>query len=328
VNGAITDTFPFAEFVMSDANRSGLAQTIHPSPNKIKTVQVKYKQRILESAVDEGSTEFCSAETKRGECTQDYEIDPTANLLVEGFIESTDLEANCDTAGMYITEELGRLVDVLERKMATSITTQGVALAGKWGSEVTVNGSDEFEVNTLKNGSDDIAPFTMEDIDEALMKSSYCGPVFIGGGSTLWKYFRRSSVAGCCANQGIDLGAIFNTYGKAVAYDRRVKTALSSEDKSFVAQLGALQVLWWTKAGWKEGAPAPFIPGSNYVLTSVVTPRLGIPVDVYFKDDCPGQLSMVLSSVVKTVGMPSDMFAVADLYEGVNYTGVIQVVNT
>ena len=322
----IREAFPLAEFLGSAANMNGLQQAVSPGKGKIRTVQLLYDQRILESAVNTNSTDFCTATTKRGNCSQNYEIDTTDNILVEQLIEREDLVEVCLDNGQFLAKQLAKMVDALERKIATRWTNDTYALAGAWGSDVPsgdLNGS-VLEVDTVTGGT--IQPFAMEIINDDLTKSGYCAPVFIAAGSSLNRYYRRM-LAGCCSNQGIDLGSIFAQYGSAVAYDRRVKNAFGDEVHGLAVQLGAVAPLWFTWNQWKDGMAVPQ-GGSDYVNYGLITPRLGVPVDVYFLDKCPGSLHIIVAAVTKCVGLPTDLFPTGDLYDGVTFVNKIKCIES
>ena len=326
-NGMVREEFPFAEFLGSPANNKGLDRVVHPGQGKTRKVDLLYTKRIPESDVAEDQANpKCTATNQYGQCSNTYEIDVTQNVQANEKVNITDLTEVCQNNGEYFLGRIAQLMDVVERKMATDITTQAVALTGAWAADVDGVVANELVVKTLKDGTtQELDPFTMEVIDEALRKTAYCAPAGIFGGSTLSKYARRI-MAGCCAQQGIDLMKIWNQYGLSVAYDRRVKTALGSNDKSIVVQLQAIALLWYTVNSWKEGVPAVVTSGLNYVSTVAVTPRLGIPVDVNFKDDC-GVIHMIVTGTVKPVAMPDDMFPVGDEFDGVKWFNKIKVTN-
>ena len=324
-SNSLVEQFPLASFLRSPENMTGLAQTIYAGKGKVRKVELTYSQRILESAVTEGETDFCTATEKEGECLEYYDIDTTDNQTIKRTFDQEDYQRSCKDPETYVIDAIAKMVDVQERAIATRITNRAVALKGTWGSEVSTT-NDELVVKTLKDGSVDPYPWTMEDIDEALLKSGYCDGVFIGGDSELWKYFRRMQ-SGCCYDGGVDLGDLFNRFGKAIAYDRRVATALGAT-KSFVVQRAALQVIYWVKAGWTSGMPIDVQAGADFVNTMIVSPRLGIPMDMYMKYVCPGVIHIAISAVTDVVGLPLDIFNVNDtLFRGVNYTSVIKVTN-
>lgn len=326
-NGMVKETFPFAEFIASPANNMGLDQVVHPGQGKTRVVDLLYTKRIPEASVLENQANpKCTASQKFGQCSAQYTIDPSENVQVDELIDITDLTEICQNNGEYFMGRLVHLLDAIERKLATTITTQAVALTGKWAADVDGVVADQLVVKTLKDGTtQELDPFTMQKIDRAIRKTGYCAPVGIFGGDLLTDYFEQIQ-AGCCAQQGIDLSQIMQRYGRAVMYDRRLKTAMGGDEFNVSLQLGAIALLWYTRNTWKQGVPAPILNSGNYVSTVAVTPRLGIPVDVNFKDDC-GNIHIVVTGTVKPVSMPDDMFPAGDEYDGVKWYNQIKVVN-
>lgn len=318
---------PFFDFVMSSENMAGVAQEVSPGGGKTRTVNLRYDQRINEDNVKSNqSNPNCVATTKRGDCIEAYTIDITQNEQIEQLIDIADLVEICRTNENYWAENIQRLIDALVRKIATKTTQQAVLLTGKWGADVdNVDVNDNLEVSTLRAGTtDEVAPFTMEDIDMALMQSAYCGPVGIFGGSALYKYARRV-MAGCCSNQGVNLGEIMAQYGKAVAYDRRVANELGGNNFNFVVQSGALQLITFNMFEGAEGLNV--ITGSDYSRTVIVDPQSGLPIDLTIKDNC-GQVSVILTATTKLISMPDDMFGTGDIYDGCKFFNTIEVVNS
>jgi hypothetical protein len=320
----IRETTPFLEFLYSAENREPVREIISSGGGKIRTVEVRYDQRIGESAVNSNqSVTACSASTKRADYVKTYQMDINKNLQVEEKWDIQDLAKICRDNGVFMASRIQALIDALIRKLATVCATEAVALVGDWASDVTVDGQGELNVQTLRTGStDQLYPYTMEEIDLALVKSGYCAPVAIFSGSTLYQYARRV-VAGCCSDSGVDLGQLYSTYGKAVMWDRRIKEAYGSEHKALVAQLGALQLLTFNMFAGEGNA----IEGGDYRRMVIQDPLTGIPIDFTMKDDC-GTISLILTVTTKVIALPDDMFANGDVYDGVTYTGTIEVVNS
>ena len=327
--GMIREEFPYAEFIASEANNMGLRQVVSPGNGKVRKVDLLYTKRIPESSVAENQANpNCVATTKRGDCLQTYDIDTTQNQQVEQLIEASDLERNCQSNPEYFQLQVAYLMDALERKLATQITDDSAGLTGNWATDVAgVNASNQLVVKTLKDGTtQELDPFTMQIINRSLRKTGYCTSFGVFGGDTLTNYFERVQ-SGCCAQQGVDLGDLFSRFGFAVAYDRRVVNAFGgTQNNNIVVQLGAIALLWYTRSPWKDGAPAYIASAGNYFSTTLVTPRLGIPVDLNVKDDC-GSVSITLTGTVKPVGMPGDMFPAADQYAGMVFANEILVTN-
>lgn len=322
---------PFPEFISSPINNTGLQQVISPGNGKVRSVELKYQARIPETDVVENDSDLCSCDSTRGNCSQVYTIDPSENLSICEKITASDLRDICEPNNEFVMRKFMHIIDALERRIATKITQQASFLTGSWvgGGEVpNINGTDQLVIKTKKDGDAfTLNPFAMPEIDFALSASGYCAPVGIFAGRELYQYY-RSLQAGCCATSGVNLKEMLDLYGKAVMYDPRVASTFSGgQNAGIVLQPGAVTMLTWNEFGWNAGMALPFMEGSNYARTLVVSPRLGVPIDVIVKDECPGILTITASAVVKLVNLPSDIFPVGDKYRGVNFFNEILVTN-
>lgn len=318
---SLREPLPSLEFIHSPENREVIRDIVVSGNSKVRTVDVLYDRRIAESAVSSNADAFaCTATTKRANYTKQYSIDTNQNEQIEALIDLKDFNVTCMTAGQYMAKEMQKMLDALMRKIATKTATQMVALVGGWASDVTVDAQNELNIKTLVDGSTtSLYPYTMEDIDEAVKKSGYCDNFAIFGGSTLWKYFRRVQ-AGCCSDSGVDLRALFDAYGMAVIWDRKIKDAYGDNDKNIIVQRGALQLLTFSQF---EGHP---LEGGDYRRFAIQDPGTGIPVDVTVKDNC-GSISILMTATTKVIALPDDMFANGDVYDGVTYAATIEVTN-
>ena len=329
----IREPMPFAEFLTSPLNNRGLSQVIAPGKGKTRSVELLYTSRIAETAVIENDADLCSCTDERGNCSQVYDIDPSANISICETILNTSLRGICKPNDQYIMSRMAHLVDVLERRAATEMVQQASFLAGEWNiSEVpnVVNG--QLVIETKKAGDAyTLNPFAMQEVDFGLTATGYCGQQLIFGGRELYQYY-RSLQTGCCSDGGIDLASQLSTYGKAVMYDPRIANTangfVGGQNIGLATQPGALALLTWNEFGWNAGTPLPFNEGSNYARALVISPRLGIPMDVIVKDECPGTLTINVSAVVKVTSIPNDIFPVGDIYNGVNFFNEILVTNT
>lgn len=322
------EPMPFFETILSERNMAGVALEVAPGRGKTRTVNARYDQRINEDNVLENqSNPNCVATTQRGDCLASYEIDTEENLQVSEVMNITDFEAACRDNQVILNRKFELMMDALVRKTATKTTEQAVLLTGAWGSDVTgVDANDNLEVETLRSGTtDQLSPFALEKIDMALMQSAYSGDVGIFGGSLLWEYARRIS-AGCCADQGVDLGAILDDYGKAFGYDPRVADALGGNEFNFAMQMGALQLIVFNLFDGPEGFNQ-ITGGSDYQRRVIIDPRTGLPIDLVISDNC-GAVSITMTATTKLISMPDDLFGTGDRYAGVKFFNTIEVVNT
>jgi hypothetical protein len=323
----VNEFMPFFEFVNSPVNNIGLTQEVAPGGGKIRTVRLTYTPRQLESAVTANiANPKCDVSNFIGDRYTDYTLDTDENQGIGFSMTAQELEAACIANETYFVRRLADLIDALDRKLATEHTADLASLVGKWASNVTMNASNEFVVNTLQAGSTMIDPQTTAKIDFAMQKTGYCNESMIFAGSTLAEYYRATSSAGCCTQQGIDVATIFNQYGKAVAYDRRIESVFGT-DEAVAIQAGSLTLLSYTRSPWKEGMPLPYRDAGNYISTVIRSPRTGIPMDLTVSDNC-GTVSVSLVATTKLVGLPLDIYAQGDFMSGVNYMAKIKVTNS
>lgn len=317
--GNLREPMPFFDFLMSDANMSGLSQLVVPGPGKIRTVQLTYEQRIPESEVNniESCDMTCSAETKRGNLQAEYRIDCDNGWQVEELLSAKDFIYACQSNEQILASKIQKLIDAVVRKAATVLTQQASSLVGAWSQDAYPGGSagDPFNVVTV-DGSGNVKPQGWEDLDLAILQTNFCSAPVIFGGTTIFKYARLMQ-AGCCSAQGLDLQAMRDAYGKATVWDRRVN-AITGNDGFWVLQPGALAVITYSGADQGMGM-AQVLEGSNYRKMTVQDPQSGLPIDLVISDNC-GNVSITARVVAKVVGIPSDIFPGGDdPMTGVNF---------
>lgn len=325
MNGLFKESLPQLEFLLSETNTNGIAQSVSPGGGKVRKVDVRYKKRLLESSVSAGDDfATCATGNLIGDCLHTYEIDPHDNYYHSVTFKASDLQYSCEANPMYFEEVLMMLIDVVERKVATRVAQDTISLIGNWASDVSGVTNDFLAVKTLKDGTTQDPAFdAMEAIDLAMMKTGYCMPAVIFASDTLYKYYRLVQ-HGCCAATGVDLGGVVSEFGKATLWDRRIQSALGGTAKNILVGVGALQLLTYNNTGWKDGMPADM--GANYFQMKMVSPRTGLPFDVKVWDNC-GNITIRATATSRVVGMPADMFASGDVFDGVTYVNGIQVVN-
>lgn len=328
LNGQIFEPMPFLEFV---AGTSALDQRINSGEGRIRTVEILYDQFILESDVDSNvDNPVCVASDVRGNCSQTYEIDTTQNIGVGEKITLSHFRQQCESNPDYFARVMLKLINAADRKTATKTATQATGLTGKWNENeganidgITSFTNDELVIPTLKSDGD-MEPFTMEAINAALMVSLYDSSTFLVGGFPLYQYYRRM-LAGCCANQGVDLADIQAQYGYAVAYDKRIASAFAA-DETLAIRAGALQLVRFNQAPWIDDLPNYFKEARDYTHFVMTSPQTGIPYDVSIKDDC-GTVHINVVGTTKLFGAPSDMFPTGSDYDGITFANVIKVTN-
>lgn len=323
----VREFMPFWEFANSAVNNRGLRQEVSPGGGKVRTVRLIYTPRQLESSVQSNVTNpTCNVTNFIGDNYTDYTIDTEENEWFGFSMTWQELQYACIENRRYFMERLNDAIDVIDRALASKHTPEVVALAGNWASNVQVT-NDELVVNTKNSAAlgGFYNPDAVGDIDFALQKSGFCSETMIFAGNDLATYYRNGTAAGCCSNQGINVEGMFNAYGKAVAYDRRIELALGT-DGAIAVQAGSLSVLTFNAAPWTTGMDPNLVGMGNEVFVQIVSPRTGIPMDLLVKYDC-GKVHVGLAATTKLVSLPNDLYRQGDFMEGVNYIAKIDISN-
>jgi hypothetical protein len=319
------EQLPFLEFLLSPENSKLIRTEVSSGNGKLKTVQARWIQRLPETEVEEGADILtCTSTNVYGDSTTTYTVDVTDTYTASQLINAADIARHCQENSRYVLESIMRLMDVIDRKVASAAATQAVAEIGNWGTEVegfyTVT-SDCLVISTMA-GTNEPNAFAIADIQQATRMANYPSAPIAFGGAAMQRY-ANAMAAGCCTQYGIDLLAITQQNGFGFAYDSRLATAQGSQSKALVTTAGAIQWLSFNLAEWNAGiTPAA---GANYTKTQVFTPA-GVPVDLTMKDDC-GNLSIVLTTTGKIVTLPTDIYEASDKYAGVNYVNCVSIVN-
>jgi hypothetical protein len=320
------EQLPFLEFLLSPENTKLIRTEVSPGGGKLKTVEARWIQRLPETEVEEGGSILtCTSTNDYGDSTTTYTVDVTDTYTASQLINAADIARHCQENSRYVLESVMRLMDVIDRKVASAAAVQAVADIGNWGTEVdgyyTVTG-DCLEIATRQTGGQALNEFALADILQATRMANYPGAPVVFGGAEMQRY-ANAVQAGCCTQFGIDLLAISQQNGFGFAYDSRVAAAQGSQLKNLVTTAGAIQWLSFNLADWNTGITP--VAGSNYSKTLVFTPA-GVPVDLTMKDDC-GNLSIVLTTTGKIVTLPTDIYESSDKYAGVNYVNCVEIVN-
>lgn len=312
---------------------SDMAQPLQPilSPGggKVRKLEAVIFPRELESSVTEAASRTCAATTKVDEHLFEYEIDPNDLLQTEFYFEADDFNEYCLSNADFLNRTIANKIEVLRRAAATKIAAEVALMPGKWGSDVSVDGSDALVVATQHNAAGDPAVDTLQKIDFATrMQTLYQGPYMVAGNDKLYNYIQLIQ-SGCCYNGGVDLGEIYNRFGMAAIYDKRLATELvGTGADSLTIDFNSIQLVNYVQSPWRDGMPylEPRIIGGNgwgFVFSDTVS---GLLFDVRMKHDC-GRIDVVIDTVLTAKSLPNNMFKVGDEFHGVNYINKLKVTN-
>lgn len=312
----------FLTMLTSPQNTSGLKFEVSPAQNKVRTVTLRYDQKVSVSDVEE-VTECnidCTADNTIGDKSVNYTIDPCEKVKYQESYSFVDFQYMCRTQEDYLNKRILIMTNAIEEKIATKSAAEAILLQGNWASDVTTTG-DVYRSATRLSGGLNINANWMPEFDFALMQTAYCNPVGVFGAAEFYKAARLMN-SGCCTDAGIDLGDVLGRYGKAFEWDPYITAAFGDPSYSLVTQIGAMQLLTFT-VGTAPEFQGYTNTGKNFEIIPLVTPRYGIPVDLVVSNNC-GTISLTMTTTTKVVAAPLDMFPTGDVLTGVNYVNYAQ----
>jgi hypothetical protein len=319
------ESLPFLEYLNSPENVKMIRMQVAPGGGKLRTVEARWIQRLPETEVVEGADIMnCSATNVYGDSTTTYTLETTDTYQASQLISGADIARHCQDNNVYFLESVMRLMDVIDRKVASAAASQAVSAIGAWGSDVEnffTMDNDCIEVATI-DSSGNVNAFALADITQATQMANYPSTPIAFGGAAMQRY-ANAVKAGCCTQNGIDLLAISQQNGFGFAYDSRIAAAQGDQTHALVTTAGAVQWLSYNLAEWNSG----FVPnpGNGYARTLAFTPS-GVPVDLTLKDDC-GNLSVIVTATGKIVTLPTNIYESGDKLAGVNYVNCVSIVN-
>lgn len=293
-----------------------LSDLTSPGKGKMRTVQLTYTPRFLESDVltGEGRTD-CTSTNIVGETSALYEIAETDYIQADILIDYWQLKKRCEENATYFQRTLQQLIDQITRARETMLYTELAAMGGAFSVNEPDVTSDVKSIPTaFVNGTLD--PTGMAEIVTATRYAGYqTGPIIFGGRS-MGIYFNKIN-AGCCSIDGVDIDKLHSQYGFAYLESYRADDAFGATSFFSVAP-GAVQLLEWSEYEG-DAANLNFIDTPQLQARTIIDPRTGSKYDYKMVMDCNGKISIFVRSWFKLVNLPADAFFAGDRLEGVNW---------
>jgi len=165
------EQLPFLEYLNSPENTRLIRLEVSPGRGKLRTVEARWIQRLPETEVEEGADILtCSSSNSYGDSTETYTLETTDTYTASQLVTADGIARHCQDNSRYIVESIMRLMDVVDRKVASAAATQAVSAIGNWGTEVsgfyTVD-ADFLEIATRQTGGQALNEFALADILQA-----------------------------------------------------------------------------------------------------------------------------------------------------------------
>jgi hypothetical protein len=313
-------------YLFSPANLSGIQRLVAPGNGKLKNIQLVFQNRDAESTVETAIAKKCVSTNEDAEQSVTYTLDETQGVSSDCLIDITHLARATQSNPYYLAQQIQKRMDVCKRKMATLAVQALDGIKGSFASgELNVT-SGVKSVKTKKTDGT-LSTDLLEQTTFACMNAGYQGsPIMIGWGEA-WQYFKRLN-AGCCALDGVNVGDLYHQNELIMLGDRRITDVYpdtTHQGYYFTMEQGAIQPVWWNEFEGVDGIN--HIDESNYKQTVLVDPISGIPFDFILSNNC-GKISIQTKLAIKFIGLPNNLFATGDVFNGVTFVNKFQIVNS
>lgn len=312
--------------VLNDPNNGGNTrysfQDVMINGTLRRDVLLKYQPRLLTTSVGADCDIVCESTNEEGDYSTPMEF--TGTCVSYNFkVPVVKLRKTDQDVQQYIGRQMLRAFSAMDRKMAAVVATQLEALVGKFAAgEDNVDGTGYLKTITTKKADGTIDTEGLVDIKYALQNAEYCeNPILFGHGPEPTKYFMKLD-AGCCSNEGIDIGQLYNANGYVYVDDKYVG-AQFGESSIIAVSPGSLKLVYDNDFIGPNGVYTLDEPDLKNVV--VYSPYSNAPYDmVYKRSDCGQDIIISLKTKFQLFGQPSDMFKVGDPLAGT--TGVNEFV--
>lgn len=312
-------------FVNSSINTSNILQNkISPGRGKKRKVELVYTPPVLESEIGTSPAKKCTSTNEAGMLSEEYEIADDEGVNYDEAFDLLNMANMCQDNALWFAGRLQAMMDGLTKKMGTINAQQLALLNGNFGTgEANVNTKIKT-IATRKSAAlgGDISYKAWANIVNAAENAGYPGAPIVFGWGEIYDYMKEIK-AGCCASDGIDIGAYAAQNDLVFVADKKIRTALGGENFVMLAP-GAVQLLTWLEFEGERGINV--IDSEVYKQTVITDPRTGTRFDLQVKNDC-GRIIVNIKLAHKLVGMPADMFSAGDAFDGVNWVNEFAISN-
>lgn len=309
-------------FVNSALNTNGLLQSkVSPGRGKKRVVELIYTPPILEDEIGTSPAKKCTSTNEAGMLSESYELADDEGVNYDEKFDLLNMANMCQDNSLWFAARLQAIMDGLTKKMGTINAEQLVLLNGNFGTgEADVNTKVKTIATRDSNGKFDLAAWAK--IVFAAENAGYPGAPVLFGWGEIYQYMKEAK-AGCCATQGIDIGAYVSQNDLLFIADKKIKTAATNENFIMLAP-GAVQLLSWLEFEGENGINV--INDEAYKQTVITDPKTGFRFDLQIKNDC-GNVIVNIKLAHKLVGLPADMYSAGDAFDGVTFVNEFAIVN-
>lgn len=328
---------PEVAFLTSTLNSNRVLETnVSPGSGKLKTIEVVYTPRLLESGAATTLSASCDEGTNAGHLSTTYTLDETKGVEARETINIGDLKRICQGNPDYFATRVNALISQAVRKMQSTVATQ-MSVLGGWFAQDNGENQSMMTGNSLKTVKTKFTasidggkpnPEALQEIIFSAGNSGFTGTPFVFGWGEIWRYFNLMDSMGMSSDGGLDFAKYYAANSVAFLPSQKMHTALNGSNgtanKFLVVDPGSLFLLQYNKFD------DPLVKNNDdsLVMDVIVDPVTGVAFNYKAYKSCTENITVVISTSFKVVGLPSDIYASGDRLRNTNGVLTFAITNS
>lgn len=302
----------YLEAINSRLNMSMQTQIPTQQGSKKRVVELRWRQRTIESQV---------LEAESGTCTSDNFPDFNSELFeVAKFVEykfalnTEEFKAVCEGRSKFIQDSINLSYDALAKTINRALLTEQVT---NFGINIRTGSSaaSSIDVFPAATGAPNAAALQTLQSDFEVDNEMVGTPIWIGAGN-IYKYWKTLEQA-CCNDAGINMLDLSNSLGYAPFTDTMMGGVFADPDDFMVLEQGSIQFVPFNDYVGEDVTSS----GTSVARGTITDTKTGITYDIkVLQDDCNDDWVVKMTLHYDIFFQPLEAYQVDDPLFGTNGT--------
>ena len=293
----------YLEAINSPLNMSMQTQIPIQNGSKKRIVELRWRQRTIESQVFTDATGTCTSDNYDDFNSKLFEVDKIVEYKFA--LNTEEFKAVCEGRSKFIQDSLENSYDALARVINKELLTEQ---ATEFGVNLRTGTSNVTSVDVFPSatGAPNAAALQTLMADFEVENEMAGTPIWIGAGN-IYKYWKTLEQA-CCNDAGVNMLDLSNSLGYAPFTDTTMKSVLNA-DEFIVLEQGSVQFVPFNDYVGEDVTSS----GTSVARGTITDSKTGITYDIkVLQDDCSDDWVVKLSLNYGIFFQPLDAFQVDD----------------
>jgi len=301
----------YLEAINSPLNMSGQMQLPVQQGSKRRIVEIRWRQRAIESQIEETLSGTCTSTDFPDFNSELFEV--TKNVERKFALNSTEFKLVCEGRSEFINETIELTYDAMARKINSALLTEQLT---NFGINIASGSSASTSVTVFPaaTGAPNAAALQTLMAEYDLDNEMVGNPIWIGGGNIyrFWKTLQQA----CCNDGGVNMLDLSNSLGYAPFADTMVDSVIGS-NQFIVMEPQSVQFVPFNDYVGEDATSS----GTSVARGTITDSKTGITYDIkVLQDDCADNWVVILRLNYDIFFQPGEAFHADDHLFGTNGT--------